>query len=54
LRRYEAALPVTVALCVPLVPQEIEYHAPVTSTGSLKVRPMFESTATSVASLPGV
>ena len=30
----------------PLVPQEIEYHAPVTLTGSLKVIETFESTGT--------
>src|SRR5919204_4288498 len=46
--------PLTVALWPPLVPHEIEYQLPVTSTGSLNVIEMFALTATSVAPFAGV
>src|SRR4051812_41473761 len=51
---YEAADPVTAAVCVPLVPQEIVYQPSATSTGSLKVTPMFASGATPVSPVAGV
>src|SRR5919201_53054 len=46
--------PLTVALCPSLVPHEIEYQLPVTSTGSLNVIETFELTGTSVAPFAGV
>src|SRR5919202_2763050 len=46
--------PLTVALCEPLVPQEIEYQEPLTFTGSLKVIETFAFTATSAAPFAGV
>src|SRR5437588_7782503 len=45
--------PLTVALCPPLVAQEIEYQLPVTSTGSVNVMETFAFTATSVAPFAG-
>src|SRR5919199_5877368 len=46
--------PLTVALWPSLVPHEIEYQLPATSTGSLNVIEMFALTETSVAPLAGV
>src|SRR5919204_5033037 len=46
--------PLTVALWPSLVPHEIEYQLPVTSTGSLNVIETFELTATPVAPFAGV
>src|SRR5438128_8237511 len=45
--------PLTAAVCPSLVPHEIEYQLPVTSTGSVNVIEMFASTATSVAPFAG-
>ena len=45
--------PLAVAVWAPLVAHEIEYHEPVTLTGSLKVTETFAAVATSVASIPG-
>ena len=45
--------PLAAAVWVPLVAHEIEYHEPVTLTGSLKVTETFAAVATSVASIPG-
>jgi hypothetical protein len=45
--------PPTAAVWGPLVAHEIEYHEPVTSTGSLNVTETLAAVATSVASIPG-
>src|ERR671937_302530 len=45
--------PLTDAVWPSLVPHEIEYQLPVTSTGSVKVMEMFALTATSVAPFAG-
>ncbi len=46
---YVVGPPLTVAVCVPEVAQEMVYHAPLTVTASLKVTVMLASTATPVA-----
>jgi hypothetical protein len=46
--------PLAVAVCGPLVPQEIVYHAPLGVTLSLKVTERFASSATPVPPLAGV
>src|SRR5437667_7574076 len=46
--------PLTVALCEPLAPQEIEYQTPLTFTGSLNVMLTLALVATSVAPFAGV
>src|SRR4051812_2708933 len=45
--------PETVAVCAPLALQEIEYHEPVTLTGSLNVIETLEPTSTPEAPLGG-
>src|SRR5438876_11432629 len=46
--------PLTAAVCPSLVPHEIEYQLPVTSTGSVNVMETFAFTATSVAPFAGL